>query len=105
MAKCVNYKINAGGQLQTRRPLKRYTTSPTDSYSPIVAHEKVVIDFLTFEVVADEANVIYYVSAGELINIGNASGPVQFVNYNGTCIVLDGSYVKYLPIGAGGPLA
>jgi hypothetical protein len=105
LSKCVNYKINAGGQLETRRPLKRYTNSPTTSNAAIVAHKKVVIDFLTFEVVGDANNLVYYVSVDELIHVGTASGPVQFVNYNGTCVVLDGSYVKYLPLAAGASLA
>ena len=97
LASCVNFKINAGGQLETRKPIKKYITGSTTSNSKIVDYKKCIVDGTEREIVADANGKIYYVDDQDLTAIDDAaSGEIQILNYNGSCTILDGGCIKYV---------
>ncbi len=94
MPECVNWKINPGGQLESRSAICRYTDVPADG--AITAHTNAILGGVEHTIVADDNNDIYYLDGTSLSKIGAASGPAYLFPYNNVCLVCDGSYLKFL---------
>lgn len=60
LARCVNWEINKGGQLQTRYPIVQYTNTATTSNASVVAFAEIPIGGTNRKLLADANNVIYY---------------------------------------------
>jgi hypothetical protein len=101
LAECLNIKINKGGQLETRRPLKKYISGATTSNAAITDFLKCRIGSNLYEIVSDANYKVYRINGSSLTTIGTAIGNIQLMPFKSTCLVLDGSYVKYLKEVAG----
>lgn len=92
----VNYKINRGGQLETRPPIVKHTTTATKSNATIVHIAKVPIGSSEQEIVIDGDNHLYYITSSAPVMVATLEGEATVVPYKGVAIVLDGSYIKYM---------
>ena len=91
----VNWKINKGGQLETRRPLVKYSTKATSG--DIISMADVPIGTTTYKLLGDDDHKVYYLDGNlQATLIGTAEDDVEIIAYNGCAIILDGSYIKYL---------
>ncbi len=96
MSECVNFKLNKGGQLESRRPIVAYTTSPTTSNANVTFFTKIPIEGNYRELLIDENHVLYYLNSAKVpVSIATLEGDATIVAYNGAGVLLDGSYVKF----------
>ena len=96
MSECVNFKLNKGGQLESRRPIVAYTTAATTSNASIKFFTKVPIGPSDRELLVDSNYVLYYLnSSKEPVSITTLEGDASIVAYNGVGLLLDGSYIKH----------
>ena len=95
-AELVNFKINRGGQLQTRPATKAHTTTAVGA---IKAHTYVNIGGTNRELIVDTDKKLYYNNAGIPTRIGGslllASNDVVIFPYKSVAIICDGSYLKF----------
>uniref|UniRef100_A0A6M3K193 Uncharacterized protein n=1 Tax=viral metagenome TaxID=1070528 RepID=A0A6M3K193_9ZZZZ len=98
LARCVNWEINKGGQLQTRYPIVQYTNTATTSNASVVAFAEIPIGGTNRKLLADANNVIYYLDGNlDPVTItGTLEGTPTFIGYNGVAVILDGGRIKYL---------
>ena len=96
LARCVNYIIHPDGQLETRIPIKRYTTTATTSNAAIKFSIKIPIGGTSYELLIDENYVLYYISGTTPTTISTLEGEATIVPFKGIGLILDGSYAKYL---------
>lgn len=90
----INYGIHPNGTLETRRPITKYietqiTGSPT-------FFEEIPIGGTNYELTVGSDYKLYYNNEGTQTLIGTLEGDARLIAYNGVCMVLDGSYIKYL---------
>ena len=67
-----------------------------DSDAEVATIGSSIIDGTNRSLVCDENDVVYYLLNNTLTEIDTAEGEAQFISYNNTAVVLDGSYIKYL---------
>jgi len=95
-AALINFKINRGGQLESRSPITKYNLTATTSNSPVKAFIRAPIGGTNYELLVDANYKLYYNNSGTLTLIGTLEGDAEIVAYNGVAILMDGSYLKYL---------
>lgn len=91
----VNFKINRGGQLQTRQGLVSHTTTPVGA---IRAHLSANLLGLSRELIVDSNRKLYYNNANVPTQISSrllASQNVYMFPFKGVALICDGSYLKY----------
>ena len=94
-AELVNFKINRGGQLQTRPATIAHTDTAVGA---IVAHAQCNIGGTNRELIVDTDKILYYNLAGVPTQIGSvtlASNDVQIFPFKGVALICDGSYLKF----------
>jgi len=95
LSECVNWKYNERGDLEIRGAITKYTS--TACGKAVVSGGYAVIDGTGRTLMADTDDKVYYAGTSEVSTvIATASGEPHFLSYNNVCLVLDGSYVKYL---------
>ena len=96
LSNCVDLKINPGGQLETRRPFRRYTTTPTTG--KVKGMVNAVLSGTQYSLASDDLGNIYYLDDTDFVLIDTlTSGQRGFLfPYNDICFVLDGGHAKYL---------
>uniref|UniRef100_A0A6M3X8J7 Putative tail tubular protein n=1 Tax=viral metagenome TaxID=1070528 RepID=A0A6M3X8J7_9ZZZZ len=95
MSECVNFKLNKGGQLESRRPIVAYTTSPTTSNASVKFFAKVPVGGNNRELLVDSNYLLYYLNSSKVpVNVATLEGDATIVAYNGAGVILDGSYIK-----------
>lgn len=92
----VNFQIVKGGQVQTRHPITAHTSAVFTSNAAVVAAAYGPIAGTDRELFVDENGVLYYNNAGTPTSIGTLEGAATLLPFAGVCLLLDGSYVKYL---------
>lgn len=96
MSECVNFKVNKGGQLESRRPIMAYTTAATTSNAKVKFFTKVPIGATNRELLIDENHIFYYLNSAKVpVSVKALEGDATIVAYNGAGVLLDGSYVKF----------
>lgn len=95
-AALVNFKINRGGQLESRLPITVYGLTATTSNSPVKTFVQIPIEGTNYELLIDANYKLYYNNSGTLTLIGTLEGDAEIVAYNGVAILMDGGYLKYL---------
>jgi hypothetical protein len=94
LAYCIDFKINPGGRLQSRPAFQQYTTLAMAAafYDAAEAYiDGTLVTLLT------AGTKVYYLNEDlEPVEIGTTAGPARLIPYNNTCLVLDGSYLKYV---------
>lgn len=93
MAACVNWKVNARGQLETRRPVVQYTDTAVGTIKSMAG---VPIGSTTYKLFTDSDHKLYYLSGLTPTLIGTLEGATEIIAYNEYAILLDESYIKYL---------
>lgn len=95
-AELVNFKINRGGQLQTRQGLSAHTTTAVGA---ITAHGYANIGGTNRELIVDADKKLYYNDSGVPTQIGGtttlSSSDAFIFAYKGVALICDGSYLKY----------
>jgi len=94
LAVCKDMKINKGGRLESRRPLRIYTT--VAATGEIKAIATAVISGTIRTIVCDSNNRIYYLNGTTLTYIATAESEASLIPYNDVCLVADGGILKYL---------
>ena len=98
LSKCVDFKIKRGGKLESRSALVKYTTTATTG--EVVAATSAMISGTSRDIVGDDDSKVYYIlTSGDTVVptlIGTVEGAPSFVLYNNVCLVIDGSYLKYI---------
>lgn len=93
----VNFKINRGGQLQTRPTLAAHTTT---AIGAITAHGYANIAGTNRELIVDTDKKLYYNNAGTPTRIGGtltlSANDAFIFPYKGVALICDGSYLKYV---------
>lgn len=95
-AALINFKINPGGQLETRSPVVVYTSVATTGNAAVKTFIEVPIGGTLYELLVDDNDKLYYNNAGTPTLIGTLEGDTQIIGYNGVAILMDGAYLKYL---------
>lgn len=96
MSECINWKINKGGQLESRRPIVAYTSAATTSNASVKYFAKVPIGMSDRELLVDSNDILYYLDSNLAPVSGKTlEGATTIVAYNGAGILLDGSYIKF----------
>lgn len=95
-AALINFKINRGGQLETRKPIVAYTSTATIGNAAVKTFAQIPIGGTNYELIVDENHKLYYLNAGTPTLIGTLDGDAQLLAYNGVAIILDGGYIKFL---------
>jgi len=93
-AELVNFSINKDGRPVTRSPIVSHTTAPFVGNASLYDTVYCPIDGTMRELFVDENDVLYYGLSGT--PIGSLEGPTTLLPFNDVCLLLDGSYIKYL---------
>ena len=96
LSECLNFKVNRGGQLETRAPFTKHTSAATTSNSPVKRFAILPIGGTEYELLIDDNDRLYYSNAGTPTLIGTLEANAQLIAFKGVVLVLDGSYIKYL---------
>jgi len=92
----VNFRVVKGGQVQTRNPISAHTSSSFTGTGAAKDGTYCPISGTMRELFVDSNDVLYYNNSGVPTSIGTLEGATFLLPYNGVCLLLDGSYVKYL---------
>jgi len=98
-AELINFKIHRDGRLETRPPIKVYTSDATTSNAKVIDYVKAVISGTDREIVADENGKLYYLNgsqAHQSITGTLLSGDVHLLPFKDVVLVFDGLRLKYL---------
>lgn len=97
-ADLVNFRIVRGGQAVTRPPIVAHTDAVFNSGAHV--HDAVYcsISGTHYELFIDSEGELYYNNSGTPTSIGSVSGSPHrsLLPYNSVCLLLDGSYIKYI---------
>ncbi|MCP4262829.1 MAG: hypothetical protein GY774_35770 [Planctomycetes bacterium] len=92
----INYKINKGGQLESRLPINTYITNATSGSAAVKFLTKAPIGGTEYELIVDSNDVLYYVSGSTPVPIGTTEGETTLMPFKDIVFVLDGGYIKFL---------
>ncbi|RJR14274.1 hypothetical protein C4588_00360 [Candidatus Parcubacteria bacterium] len=100
LAECIDFKFNPGGQLETRQPVTRYTSTGGAATAGIVDIQTCSLGGTPYEIVGYGSVAagydIGYISAGKAVTkIDDVEGEPRITPYNDCAIISDGSYLKY----------
>jgi len=96
-AELINFKINPGGQLESRQAISRHTNTAVTGNAAIKAAELALLGSTAYELQVDANHRLYYLDGNlDPQLIGTLAGAAQILPYNGVAVLLDGSYAKYV---------
>lgn len=97
LASCIDFKMNPGGQLETRPPVVKLITTDLKNVNDI---RDCIISGTTRTIFAtgDAVNgyKVYYKNGTTATLIGTIDGAATITPYNNVALICDGSYLKYL---------
>jgi hypothetical protein len=94
LSECINFKIRSAGRLETRKSLSKFTSSPITG-NPVHI-ETSIINGSAVTIIASDNGNIYYLNGTVPTLIGTVSGVPYLFSSNNSCIICDGSYIKYI---------
>jgi len=96
LAECLNFKINKGGQQETREPIIVYSNSAATGGGAVKTFAVCPIGATTYKLLVDANYKLDYLDGSlDPANIGTLEGDTVILAFNGVAILLDGSYIKY----------
>jgi hypothetical protein len=97
LEKCVDFKFNPGGQLETRPPVIQYTDTDINEIHDI---KTCIVSGTARTLISagDAVNgyYIYYLDGTTPTEIGEVDGAATITAYNDVALICDGSYLKYI---------
>ena len=94
MSHCVDFKVNKGGQLESRPAVTLYSDTPISG--SVVGGINATLTATRYDIVAGSDYKIYWMDSLTPTLIGTAEGDVTLIAYNAVCVIMDGSYLKYI---------
>jgi hypothetical protein len=97
MARCIDFKLNPGGQLETRAAVVKYTGAAVNEIHDI---KSCIVSGTTRTLITDGDAVngykLYYINSTTATEIGSLEGAAKIVPYNNVALICDGEYLKYI---------
>lgn len=97
LASCIDFKMNPGGQLESRGAITKLITTDLKNVNDI---QGCIISGTTRTIItagdASNGYKVYYKDGTTATLIGTLEGAAKIVPYNNVALICDGSYLKYL---------